>query len=128
MFGPRPFEEAEAELHGLVQDEFGDIFAILPMIGLVNGGLTPDRSRKSFFVSGVFCDEARDANLHLEDMRFSTTDPHVTFRRCDLKFPIRPRDLIKRCKTGIQYEVKETKPDTYSGLCCHLNIMGVIAQ
>lgn len=128
MFEAKPFREAELEAHGGIQQEFGEVLTILPMA--VSPNLSPrrDQSRHPWNVMGVFSWESTDLRVGLEEMKVSTRDPHVLVRKADMILPLKRGDLMKRCETGEVFEVKETLPDTMSGVVVRLVQMGVSPQ
>lgn len=126
MFEAPSFFDVEDEMHGAVDEVFAEQFNVLPMVVPPNESARPDPSRRSFPFYGKFVDEGDTANLNLEEMRVSTSDPYIVIRKCQLNGnTLRRGDLILRCRTNEQYEVKENKPDTLSGLFIRLHQMGV---
>lgn len=128
MFEAKPFRLAEEEAHGDIQFEFGETFTVLPM--LVPPNLSPrrDPARKAWNVMGVFGWESTDLKMGMEEMKASTREPQVLLRKVDMILPLKRGDLMRRCETGDVFEVKETLPDTMSGVVVRLFQMGVSPQ
>lgn len=128
MFEAKPFHVAENDAHRGIQHEFGEVLTVLPMVVPPNLSPRKDPTRPSWNTMGVFGWESMSVKLGMEEMRVSSRDPHVLLRKADITVPLKRGDLVRRCETGEVFEVKETLPDTTSGVVVRLLQMGVTPQ
>jgi hypothetical protein len=116
--------DAEAQSHRDIQEEFGEFFAIIPMVQQPNFGAVPDTSRPPQWLPVMFVWEAKAIGLGLDVVKVASRDPQITFLRCDLPYALRRADRVQRYKDGSLFDVTCVDPDGLSGALAELVQVG----
>ena len=90
-----------------------------------NFGSTPDASRASTTLRGVFEWESHAYRMNMLMTEVDSRSPCLTIRRCDMTVSITRGDYFDRVPTGARFEVKSLKPDSLSGVMIEFVEMGV---
>lgn len=127
---PLSFEDDENFSHEAIQAEYSDAeqwefhAKRLRPDGDVNRATIKDAKRPDFVAPAIFNDEHKQAQLALNEMVFTSTDPEIHVRICDLVWRPGKGDVVLRRKTGKTYEIKEVGKDSMSGRCLRLSQQG----
>ncbi len=128
MIHRRPFRESNANAFQQVMAVHSDgEWTIIPMAvnatNVNNQRNTPDPARPSFQLCAIFANEPRTVKAG-EEILFSTNEPEVHFRRCDLKETIRRGDWLRREADGSTWEMSDVQTDSLDGVCVKMSRLG----
>lgn len=68
------------------------------------------------------------ANSHGGAELVETRDPIVSFSHRALPWPLQHGDVVRRCASGEEYEIKSIEPDGTARVTCHLVQLGRQSQ
>ncbi|NEV79419.1 hypothetical protein DYI24_20505 [Rhodopseudomonas sp. BR0C11] len=128
---PSPFDIAAAKASSAIDRVFGEEegFALIAMAEQddVNLPRGIDVSRPSFVITGAYRApsgskfmQARSPFQEDRAPKASISTPHVSFASASLRWPLRPKDVVMRNRTGEQFEITKVLPDGAARTIVHL--------
>lgn len=116
IFSQPGFDRLEAIAHDELQSEFGTQWVHIPMERRPNFSPRPDPTRTQYVLRAVFCWEAKNVRLGMEETGVSSRDPVLYIDICDLQYSVRLADQFRQCGTNRLFEVTDNQKDGMSGV------------
>ena len=119
-----------------INDTMGERITVTPYVAKPNFPAAPDATLPAFDIVAVFRNRAsvafdskgskRVSNRHDIDVAqlIRTSTPTLSFKTCELPFPLRQHYRIQRCATGDVFEITDIKPDGVSRIEADVVMLG----